>query len=48
MQTRILATCKNLKPWDSSNINDVIRAVLNFFFFHDKILQVQKPTLKYV
>ena len=50
MQTRILATCKNLKPWDSSNINEVIRAVLNFlfFFFHDKILQVQKSTLKYV
>ena len=27
----------------SSNINEVIRSVLNFFFFfYDKILQVQK------
>ena len=29
----------------SSNINEVIRAVLNFFFFfHDKISQAQKST----
>ena len=27
--------------WVSSNINEVIRAVLNFFF-HDKILHAQK------
>ena len=26
----------------SSNINKVIRSVLNFFFFYDKISQVQK------
>ena len=28
-----------------SNINEVIRSVLNFFFFfHDKISQIQKST----
>ena len=26
----------------SSNINEVIRAVLNFFFFYEKILRAQK------
>ena len=26
----------------SSNINEVIRSVLNFFFFDDKILHAQK------
>ena len=26
----------------SSNVNEVIRPVLNFLFFHDKISQVQK------
>ena len=32
----------------SSNINEVIRPVLNFlFFFHDKISQVQKSTKKH-
>ena len=35
---------------DSSNKNEVIRAVLNFllfFFFHDKVLQVQKSIKKH-
>ena len=31
----------------SSNINEVIRQVLNFFFFYGKISQVQKSTKKY-
>ena len=32
----------------SSNINEVIRPVLNFlFFFYDKISQVQKSTKKH-
>ena len=28
----------------SNNTNEVIRSVLNFFFFYDKISQVQKST----
>ena len=28
--------------WMSSNINEVIRAVLNYFFFYEKILDAQK------
>ena len=33
----------NLNVRVSSNINEVIKTVLNFFFFfHDKILQAQK------
>ena len=28
----------------SNNINEVIRSVLNLFFFHDKISQIQKST----
>ena len=34
---------------DSSNKNEVIRAVLNFLliFFHDKVLQVQKSIKKH-
>ena len=32
---------------DSSNINEVIRAVLNFLFFYEKILQAPKSTKKY-
>ena len=28
----------------SSNINEVIKAVFNLFFFHDKISQAQKST----
>ena len=31
----------------SSSINEVIRSVLNFFFFHDKISQVQKSTKRH-
>ena len=44
MQTR-LKTCK-LMPATSSNINEVIRAVLNslFFFFYEKILHAPKST----
>ena len=30
------------KHSDSSNINEVIRAVLNFFFFYEKILHAPK------
>ena len=34
-----------LSAYRSSNINEVIRLVLNFyFFFYDKISQVQKST----
>ena len=29
---------------NSSNINEVIRSVLNFLFFYDRISQVQKST----
>ena len=29
-------------PNNSRNINEIIRPVLNFFFFNDKISQVQK------
>ena len=35
-------TWKIVFTGNSSNINEVIRPVLNFFFFHDKILHVQK------
>ena len=31
----------------SSNINEVIRSVLNLFFFHDKILHAQKAQKEY-
>ena len=31
----------------SSNINEVIVSVLNFFFFHDKILHEQKAQKEY-
>ena len=30
----------------SSSINEVMRPVLNFLFFYDKVLQVQKSTKK--
>ena len=33
-------------PNNSSNINEIIRPVLNFFFFNDKISQVQKKAPK--
>ena len=32
---------------DSSIISEVIRPVLNFFFFYDKVSQVQKGTKKH-
>ena len=32
---------------NSSNINEVISPVLNFFFFYDQISQVQKSTKKH-
>ena len=31
----------------NSNINEIIRPVLNFFFFYDKFSQVQKRTKKH-
>ena len=31
----------------SSNINEVVRTVLNFFFFYEKILQAPKSTKKH-
>ena len=38
----------HFKYYTSSNINEVIRPVLNFlFFFYDKISQVQKSTKKH-
>ena len=46
VENLILLTAKVLiGSSESSSINEVIRAVLNFlFFFHDKISQVQKST----
>ena len=41
LQTKVIVT-NDYKF--SSNINEVIRSVLNLFFFYKKILQLQKST----
>ena len=38
---------KIVKEHTSSNINEDIRQVLNFFFFHGKILHAQKAQKEY-
>ena len=43
IRTKWPGDCIIQKLWEvSSNINKVIKAVLNLFFFHDKILHAQK------
>ena len=48
IRTKWPGDCIIKKLWEvSSNINEVIKAVLNlFFFFHDKILHAQKALKK--
>ena len=47
-KTEILNALLSDHPPISSNINEVVRSVLNFlFFFNDKISQLQKSTKHY-